>query len=80
MFKKFFLPIFIFSSSYLNAQSLFINEIMPSNVSGIMDDLYDFPDSWVEIYNAGEEPVNIKDFFSQIVRRISSNGKFLLIV
>lgn len=47
----------------MNAQSLFINEIMPSNVSGIMDDLYDFPDSWVEIYNAGEEPVNIKDFF-----------------
>ena len=45
-----------------------------------MDDLYDFADSWVEIYNAGEETVNIKDFFSEIVRRKRSNGKLMLIV
>ena len=26
--------------------SVFINELMPSNVNGIMDDCYEFPDSW----------------------------------
>ena len=28
-----------------------INEVMQSNVNGIMDDLNEFPDSWVELYN-----------------------------
>lgn len=44
------------------AQSLVINEIMQSNIDCIMDDLNDFPDSWVELYNAGSETVAISDF------------------
>lgn len=28
-----------------------INEVMQSNVNGIMDELNEYPDSWVEIYN-----------------------------
>ncbi|MCM1005214.1 MAG: CotH kinase family protein [Prevotella sp.] len=39
-----------------------INEVMQSNVHGIMDDLNDFPDSWVELYNNGDESVNLKDY------------------
>ena len=36
-----------------------INELMQSNVDCIMDDLNEFPDSWVELYNSGTTPVNL---------------------
>ena len=36
-----------------------INELMQSNIDCIMDDLNDFPDSWVELYNSGTTPVNL---------------------
>ena len=39
-----------------------INELMQSNVDCIMDDLNEFPDSWVELYNSGTEPVNLQDY------------------
>ena len=32
---------------------LMLNELMQSNVDCVMDDLNDFPDSWVELYNGG---------------------------
>ena len=41
---------------------LVINELMQSNVDCIMDDLNDFPDSWVELYNMGTEAINLKDY------------------
>ena len=41
---------------------LIINEFMQSNIDGIMDDLNDFPDSWVELYNSGNTAVNLKDY------------------
>ena len=44
------------------AQSLVINELMQSNIDCIMDDLNDFPDSWVELYNAGTTAVSLKQF------------------
>ncbi len=44
-----------------NAQ-LVINEIMQSNVVCTMDDIKEFPDSWVELYNNTNEPVNLKDY------------------
>lgn len=37
---------------------LVINEVMQSNIDCIMDDINEFPDSWVELYNAGESFVN----------------------
>lgn len=44
-----------------NAQVV-INEVMQSNIDCIMDDINEFPDSWVELYNAGSEAVNLKDY------------------
>ena len=44
------------------AQTLKINEIMQSNVETIMDDIKEFPDSWVELYNASDETINLKDY------------------
>lgn len=39
---------------------LVINELMQSNIDCIMDDLNEFPDSWVELYNAGSTDVNLQ--------------------
>ena len=44
------------------AQSLIINELMQSNVDCIMDDLNDFPDSWVELYNPTDTIINLHDY------------------
>ena len=41
---------------------LVINEIMQSNIDCVMDDLNDFPDSWVELYNASDAVVNLQNF------------------
>lgn len=38
-----------------------INEIMQSNVDVLFADK-EFPDSWVEIYNAGTEAVDLKGY------------------
>ena len=39
--------------------NLRINEIMQSNIDGVMDDSNEFPDSWVELYNDSDSPVNL---------------------
>ena len=44
-----------------NAQ-LVINEIMQSNIDCIMDDLNEFPDSWVELYNPGTSSENLSQY------------------
>ena len=43
-------------------QNLVINELMQSNIDEIMDDLNEFPDSWVEIYNLGPETANLDNY------------------
>lgn len=48
--------------NYVNAQTLLINELMQSNIDCIMDDLNDFPDSWVELYNPTDVAINLKDY------------------
>ena len=51
--------------SYAHAQDnkgLVINEIMQSNVECIMDDIHEFPDSWIELYNNSDQPINLKDY------------------
>lgn len=39
-----------------------ITELMQSNIDCIMDDINEFPDSWVEIYNGGGSSVVLSDF------------------
>ena len=41
---------------------LVINELMQSNIDCIMDDLNEFPDSWVELYNTGSTAVNLNTY------------------
>ena len=44
------------------AQDLVINELMQSNVDCIMDDIHEFPDSWVELYNNSDQAISLKDY------------------
>ncbi len=39
-----------------------INEIMQSNIDCIMDEMNEFPDSWVELYNNSSQSVNLSNF------------------
>lgn len=39
-----------------------INELMQSNIDCIMDDLKEFPDSWVELYNAGNASARLSQY------------------
>lgn len=42
---------------------VWINEFMQSNVDCLVDDTWEFPDSWVELYNDGDEEVNLKQWY-----------------
>jgi hypothetical protein len=61
MKKLFTLALFIAGTYSAHAQ-LVINELMQSNVECIMDDIHEFPDSWVELYNPTDAAINLKDY------------------
>jgi len=49
---------FLFSTTFLASQSIFINEFMASNETTIADENGEF-DDWVEIYNSGTTPYDL---------------------
>lgn len=51
-----------FLCSYESNGQLIINELMQSNVDCLTDDLNEFPDSWVEIYNNSKSVVNLGEY------------------
>jgi len=52
---------FALSATIVFAQELYLNEIMSSNGSTIADEDGDYED-WIEVYYAGEEPLNLQGF------------------
>ncbi len=61
--KHFYLLLTILATAVsTQAQTLIINELMQSNIDCIMDDLNDFPDSWVELYNPTDASINLKNY------------------
>ena len=46
----------------MSAQNLVINELMQSNIETMMDDIKEFPDSWVELYNPTDAAINLGDY------------------
>ena len=61
--RKILLILTTFVSMGLSAQTtLVINELMQSNVETIMDDIKEFPDSWVELYNPTDAAINLKEY------------------
>lgn len=63
------------SSLQVGAQNVVINEIMQSNVNGIM---YkgDFPDSWVELYNDSRKATNIQGWRIGLERNFDAAWEF----
>lgn len=75
--KRLLLLTVVFICTYLgktNAQVL-INEFMQSNVDCIMDDLNEFPDSWVELYNAGSSTVDLSGYSLGTSRKANKASK-----
>jgi len=60
--KKLLLCIVALAGCLPVSAQLVINELMQSNVDCVMDDLNEFPDSWVELYNTGSTAVNLRDY------------------
>ncbi len=60
--KFFTLIVATLLSGSASAQTLKINELMQSNIEAIMDDITEFPDSWVELYNPTDAAINLKDY------------------
>ena len=61
--KKLFTAAMLLAMTTMSANAqLKINELMQSNVECIMDDINEFPDSWVELYNSGTTAVNLQDY------------------
>ena len=61
------LTAFVLATSFASPVStahaqLIINELMQSNIDCIMDDINEFPDSWVELYNSGTTAVNLNAY------------------
>ncbi|MBQ7420385.1 MAG: CotH kinase family protein [Prevotella sp.] len=52
----------LLASTGMTQAQVIINELMQSNIDCIMDDLNDFPDSWVELYNSGNTAVNLNNY------------------
>ena len=53
------LTFLIFFTLNLSAR-IWINEFMQSNVDELRNDLQDFPDSWVELYNDSDEAIDLR--------------------
>ena len=68
--KKIFLCVLVLLTTNLlrtnaddqSISKLVINELMQSNIDCIMDDMDEFPDSWVELYNNSDEAIDLKDY------------------
>lgn len=65
----------VLSSTQSTAQkSIIINEIMQSNVDFLMVD-HDFPDSWVELYNASDTRINIQYYRISPIKAASKSKR-----
>ena len=52
--------VLLWLAGYMNVRAqLVINELMQSNIDCLMDDMREFPDSWVELYNNSDAAVNL---------------------
>lgn len=60
--KKIYTLLYLLAIAPMMNAQIVINEIMQSNIDCLMDDLNEFPDSWVELYNAGSSSVNLNSY------------------
>lgn len=60
--KKLFAIVILSLITIVVRGQVIINELMQSNIDCIMDDLNEFPDSWVELYNTSSSSVNLNGY------------------
>ena len=67
--KKLFTAAMLLAMTIISANAqdaqythLVINELMQSNVECLIDDIHEFPDSWVELYNPTDAPINLSGY------------------
>ncbi|MBQ6751664.1 MAG: CotH kinase family protein [Bacteroidaceae bacterium] len=60
--RQMFFSLILFSVTTGSRAQVILNELMQSNVDCIMDDLNEFPDSWVELYNTGTAAINLNQY------------------
>ncbi len=51
--KTFYITTVLLTSAMTTQAQLVINELMQSNIDCLLDDINEYPDSWVELYNQG---------------------------
>lgn len=76
--KKFLLLSLCAAGALTTQAQVVINELMQSNIDCIMDDLNEFPDSWVELYNSGDAIVNLKDYKLVCINKDEERGEYQL--
>ncbi len=61
--KKLFTAVMLLVLATMSANAqLVINELMQSNVECVRDNLNEFPDSWVELYNPTGDPISLGSY------------------
>ncbi len=60
--RKLYLTFSLMLCCPITRAQIVINEVMQSNIDCVMDDLNEFPDSWVELYNTGTSFVNTSTY------------------
>ena len=51
-----------YGSAQAQSDGLVLNELMQSNIDCLMDELMDYPDSWVELYNSSSSTLNLNRY------------------
>ncbi len=70
--RRFFLTLVVILAIGATADAqLLINELMQSNIDCIMDDMNEFPDSWVELYNPSSTTINLGDYSIGVTQEAS---------
>ncbi len=60
--KNYVILILCLNFSVTGKCQLCFNEVMQSNVDCVLDDLNEFPDSWVELYNSNNDTIKLEDY------------------
>lgn len=61
--KRSLMPILLLAASLSYARGqIVISELMQSNIDCVMDDLNEYPDSWVELRNGGSSSVQLSKY------------------
>jgi len=68
--------LWILFPSFLPAK-IWINELMQSNIDLVRDDLQEFPDSWIELYNDSDGAVNIQNWTVSIDANYKTGWKII---